>query len=230
MNMRLSKSNFLAGCQCLKRLYLQVHGPELAAKPGAAEEAIIEQGREVGLLAHQMFPGGVEVRSDGGIDQAIRVTRELVANPEVPVIFEVAFEHQNVIVRVDILHRRRDGRWKLIEVKSTTGVEDHHLDDVGIQYRVVRRSGLDIASACLAHVNRNYVYPGGDIDFCRFFRIKNLTRRILKLQPKLTTQLLSESTVLTMPQPPDIAPGHHCVDPDEKSSSTRRATTLAHAS
>ena len=34
--MKLSKSRFVAGCQCLKRLYWQVHEPELLEKPGAA--------------------------------------------------------------------------------------------------------------------------------------------------------------------------------------------------
>ena len=29
-NMNLSKSRFMAGLQCLKRLYLQVHEPDLA--------------------------------------------------------------------------------------------------------------------------------------------------------------------------------------------------------
>jgi hypothetical protein len=58
--MKISKSKFIAGRQCLKRLYFQVHQPELAAEPDAASEAVIEQGREVGLLARQMFPGGVD--------------------------------------------------------------------------------------------------------------------------------------------------------------------------
>jgi len=70
-----------------------VHEPELAAQPDAATEAIIEQGREVGLLARQLFPGGFEVGFDGSLDQAIRATRELVANPEVCAIFEGVFEH-----------------------------------------------------------------------------------------------------------------------------------------
>lgn len=214
MTIRLSKSRFVAGCQCLKRLYWQVHEPKLAAEPDAAAEAIIEQGREVGLLARQLFPGGVEIPSDGRLDEAIRATRELIANPEVPAIFEGVFEHQSVLVRVDILQRRgRDGRWRLIEVKSSTDVRNHHIEDVGIQYRVVSRSGVDLASGFLAHVNRNYVYLGGDIDVWRFFKIRNLTRRILKLQPKLTSQLLSEFSVLIMPQPPDIAPGRQCADP-----------------
>lgn len=189
--MRISKSKFVAGCQCLKRLYWQVHEPELAAQPDAATEAIIEQGREVGLLARQMFPGGVEVSCNGGLDHAIRETRELLRNESVPAIFEAVFEHQNTLVRVDVLHRRRDGRWRLIEVKSSSDFRDHHLEDVAIQYRVVSRSGLDLASACLAHVNRNYVRDGA-IDPKRFFKIRNLTRRVQRAQPKLTFQLRSE--------------------------------------
>ena len=78
--------------------------------------------------------------------------------------------------------------------------QGHHLDDVGIQYRVVSGFGLDVASACLAHVNRNYVYTGGDIDPRQFFRIRNLTRRVGLSQPKITFRLRSEFTVLGMPQ------------------------------
>ena len=210
--MKLSKSRFVAGCQCLRRLYWQVHEPELAAPPDAAAEAIIQQGQEVGILARMPFPGGVEVDCSRGLADAIRTTRELVANPEIPAIFEAVFEHQNVLVKVDILHRRRDGRWRLIEVKSTTDARDHHLEDVAIQYRVVSRSGVDVASACLAHVNRNYV-RGEFIDVKRFFKIRNLTRRIQRLQPKLTFQLRSEFTILSMSKVPDIAPGRHCIDP-----------------
>jgi hypothetical protein len=210
---RISKSKFVAGVQCLKRLYLQVHQPELAIRPVAAAEAIIRQGQEVGMLARSLFPGGIEVDCSGGLGEAIRATRELVTNREVPAIFEAVFEHQNVLVKVDILHRRRDGRWRLIEVKSTTEVREHHLEDVAIQYRVVSRSGLDVATACVGHTNRNYTYRGGEIDPRGFFRIRNLTRRVERLQPKLAFQLRSEFTVLAMPQPPNIAPGRQCTDP-----------------
>jgi len=213
VKMKLSKSRFVAGCQCLKRLYWQVHSPELAEQPDAAAEAIIEQGHEVAMLARRLFPGGVEVDCSRGLGDAIRATRELFTNPNVSAIFEAVFEHQNVLVKVDILHRRRDGRWRLIEVKSTSDVKDHHYEDVAIQYRVVSRSGVDVASACLAHVNRGYVFDGQNIDAKRFFRIRNLTRRVESLQPKLTFQLRSEFTVLGMQQPPDIAPGRHCTHP-----------------
>lgn len=202
--MKISKSKFCAGVQCLKRLYLLVHSPELAAQPTAADRAIIEQGRVVGLLARQLFPVGVEV-CECSLDQAIRVTRELVANRAVPAIFEGA-------------RRRARARGHLaaptrsladVRGKSTADLKDHHLEDVAIQYHVVSRSGLDVAATFLAHVNRDYVFDGSSIGVRRFFKIRNLTRRVERLQPKLTFQLRSEFTVLAMPKAPDLKPGKH---------------------
>src|SRR5579871_5278684 len=210
--MKISKTKFMAGIQCLKRLYLLVHEPELAAQANEAGEAIIEQGREVGLLARQLFPGGAEVKG-GSLNEALRITKELLANPEVPAIFEGAFEYRNVLVRVDVLHRRRDGRWRLVEVKSTTGLKEHHVEDVAIQARVVAGSGLDLASTCLAHVNRNYVFQGGGIDPRRFFKIRNLTRRVERLQPALAFQLRSQFRVLAMTTAPNLPTGPHCTAP-----------------
>jgi predicted RecB family nuclease len=210
--MLLTKSKFIAGEQCLKRLYLSLRSPELAAQPDESDESIIEQGRQVGLLAQQMYPGGVAVECKDR-EQAIRATRELIDNPEIPAIFEGAFEDKDVFVRVDLLHRRRDRRWRLIEVKSTTDVKDHHLEDVAIQHRVVSRSGIDLAASCLAHVNREYVYQGGGIDAHEFFKIRNLTRRVEKLQPKLPSLLRSQFRVLGMPEAPQIASGPQCSYP-----------------
>src|SRR5208283_1553897 len=210
--MLLTKTKFVAGVQCLKRLYLSVHQPELAAEPDESDQAILDQGQEVGLLARQIFPGGVTVDSKDR-EQAIRATRELIQNPEIPAIFEGAFEHRDVLVRVDLLQRRPDQRWRLIEVKSTTDVKDHHLADVAIQHRVVIGSGVDVAASCLAHVKREYIYQGGPIDVHRFFRIRNLTLQVERLQPEITTQLRSEFRVLAMPVAPDIAAGRQCSHP-----------------
>jgi len=151
--MRISKSKFVAGVQCLKRLYWQVHKPELPAELDDSSESRIEQGREVGLLARQLFPGGVEVDSSTGVEQAIRATQELIANREVPAIFEGTFEHQRVIVKTDFLQRRKENRWRLVEVKSIADLKNHHLEDVAIQSYVLSGSGLKLASIWLAHIN-----------------------------------------------------------------------------
>jgi predicted RecB family nuclease len=210
--MLITKSKFLAGTQCLKRLYWIVHSPELAVQPDESDQSIMEQGREVGLLARAMFPGGVTVESRER-EQAIRMTRELIENPEIPAIFEGAFEHESVFVRVDVLQRRQDQRWRLIEVKSTTGVKDRHLADLAIQHRVVTLSGVDLAASCLAHVDRDYIYQGGVIDVHEFFKIDDLTHQIQALQPGLIVQLRSQFHVLAMPEAPQIPAGRQCSDP-----------------
>ena len=130
MTVKLTKSRFVAGCQCLKRLYLQVYQRELATEPDGATEAIIEQGREVGLLARQLFPGGVEVRGDRGLGHAIRTTKELLANPETPAIFEGVFEHEGIIVKADVLQRRKENLWRLVEVKSASDLKDYYVQDI----------------------------------------------------------------------------------------------------
>jgi hypothetical protein len=77
--MTISKSNFVAGVQCLKRVYFQVHQPELATGSTEAFEAIMEQGQQVSLEAQKANAG--------------------------PVIFEAMFEHGCVLVRLHILGR-----------------------------------------------------------------------------------------------------------------------------
>jgi len=211
--MKISKSKFMSGVQCLKRLYFLVHEPQLAAQPDGADEAIIEQGREVGLLARQLFPGGVEADGSGGLGEAIRKTRELIMNQEVPAIFEAVFGHQDVIVKADILQRRKEGHWRLVEVKSTADLKEHHLEDVAIQSYVLSHSDLKLASAWLAHINRNYVLAGTTVDPRKFFLFRNLTERVRDLQPALVFQLRSQFRVLAMPTPPGVPTGPHCINP-----------------
>ncbi|HEX2662190.1 MAG TPA: DUF2779 domain-containing protein [Candidatus Acidoferrum sp.] len=211
--MKISKSNFIAGVQCPKRLYLLVHTPELAAQPDGSDEAIMEQGREVGLLARQLFPGGVEVDGWGGLLPAIRSTRELVANPDVPAIFEGAFEHDDVVVKSDILQRGKENRWRLVEVKSTTDLKEHHLEDVAIQSYVLSHCGLKLSSVSLAHVNRSYVLTAPTVDPHHFFLFRNLTQRVRNMQPMLLFQLQSQFRVLDMPTPPNVPTGPHCTNP-----------------
>jgi len=209
----LTKSRFIKGCHCLKRLFLSVQSPELGVGKNLSDFALMQQGADVGKLAQQLFPEGVLVRT-GDPEEAIRITRQLMADPNVPAIYEAAFQAEDVFVRVDILNRRRDGRWRLIEVKSSADFKEghFHLEDVAIQYRVVSKSGVDIASCCLAHVNRNYIRDG-DIDPRRFFRIRNLTQKVQRLQPKLVFQLRSQFRVLAMPEAPGIKVGSHCTNP-----------------
>src|SRR4029079_10415831 len=130
---RLSKSKYLSGLQCHKRLYLEIHQPALATPPDASTQAILDMGIEIGILAQRRFRSGVLVKSGfRQRDAAITETAALLQDSGILAIFEGAFEHEGVLVRVDILERMQNGdggssSWRLIEVKSSTRVKDVHL-------------------------------------------------------------------------------------------------------
>ncbi len=59
--MTLSKSQYIRGLQCHKALWFYRHRPELRQKPDAATQARFDLGHDVGALACELFPGGVEI-------------------------------------------------------------------------------------------------------------------------------------------------------------------------
>ena len=68
----LTKSRFLAGKQCPKRLWQQCHSP---LETGNDPSPITETGIRVGRLAHQLFPNGAVAWNEGQtVSQAIAAT------------------------------------------------------------------------------------------------------------------------------------------------------------
>jgi len=210
----LSKTRFLAGRQCPKRLYWQVTAPELAAVRDAALEFRLAQGQEVGRLAQRAFPGGVAL--DAGRDQleaALARTAALVADPAVPAIFEATFRHGGVLVRIDVLERTATGRWRLLEVKSGASVKAWHVADVAIQRHVAAASGLAIEAVAVVHVRREYVYPGGAIDAAALFTCVDVTAQAAELDPDLPRLIAELHAVLASESAPAIEPGPQCRSP-----------------
>ena len=212
--MRISKSKFVAGVQCLKRVFFQVHRPELATGSTEATKAVMEQGQQVGLVAQKAFPGGVLVAADHEhLSDAIRVTRELVGNAEVPAIFEATFEYGGVLVRTDILERRSRTDFRLIEVKSATAPKPHYAYDIGIQKHVITGAGIKIEGTRLMHLNREYVFEGKEYDVSRLFVVAKIPKEQRISDAEISTRVDDQLRVLGQPTPPDVKPGKHCMEP-----------------
>jgi hypothetical protein len=90
----LSKSKLLAYRQCPKRLWLEVHRPELR-EDSAGTQARFQAGYQVGDIARRIYdPEGrgaiIDVEAEG-FDGAFARTAELVISSRQPV-FEAGFE------------------------------------------------------------------------------------------------------------------------------------------
>ena len=216
---RLSKSKFLSGLQCHKRLYLEVHQPFLATKPDAATQAMFDMGTEVGELARSRFSGGVLVTAGyRQTEAALAQTAELVKAQTVPAIFEAAFLHSGVLIRADVLERVQDAEgqpcgWRLIEVKSSTKVKDVHLEDLAVQSEVIQGAGLTLVSVCLMHINTGYFYRDEAIDLTELFAIQDLSEVVALRRAAVPERLARMNHILLQTQPPAIEPDQHCHTP-----------------
>lgn len=213
---RLSKTKYVSGLQCHKRLYLETHSPELATPKDEATEARLEMGAEIGRLARKRHPGGIALESDHAlIPQALKRTAELLNIPKVPAIFEGAFEYDNVLVRVDILERIGGDKWRLIEVKSSTQVKEEYLPDLAVQTYVLKGAGVPLAGSWLMYLNNKYVYPGGDLDLYQLFMLTDVTSDVASMQAEMPGSLSAMRTMLLAGSPPLVEPDSHCFKPYE---------------
>jgi len=216
---RLSKSKFLSGLQCHKRLYLEIHHPSLATKPDAATQAMFEMGTEVGELARNRFPGGVLVTAGyRQTEAALAQTTTLIQDLTVPAIFEAAFLHGGVLIRADVLERvpSVEGEpcgWRLIEVKSSTRVKDIHLEDLAVQSEVVAGTGLRLVAVGLMHINPAYLYREGVVDLTELFAIQDLSEAVAQRRAEVPGRLAEMTRILLQPQAPAIEPDRHCHTP-----------------
>jgi uncharacterized protein DUF2779 len=207
----ISKSKWVAGLQCHKRLFLQVHNPEIG---NITDQHIKQEGTAVGLLARSLFPGGVLVEADTSrLADALQTTKDLINNPAIPAIFEAAFRHDGVLVRADILLRSPDNAgFHLIEVKSATKIKPHHIHDLSIQSYVLRGAGVHVKSSHLMHVNPDYVLDG-DFDVTKFFLVEPIDPTRLLPRSAVSGILNVQYNMLAKPEAPNVEIGSFCKTP-----------------
>src|SRR5687768_10010973 len=136
---RLSKSRFLAGLQCHKRLWWAAHEPNAPElEPDELMQASMDRGTRITEIARTYVGGGVLIDLPyNAYDERVDRTRQIL-DDNAPAIYEASFRADGVIVAIDILTRDGAG-FRLIEVKSTARVKDSHIPDVAVQMHVLRQ-------------------------------------------------------------------------------------------
>lgn len=209
-NVRITKSEYTAGVQCPKRLYLLSHHSELATAPGDDLQLRFKQGQQVGEIARSRFPGGVMISATGSaIQNALQTTASHLLELKVPAIFEAAVSFESLLVRVDILKNNFDGTWDIVEVKSTTELKEEHLDDVGFQLYVLRNAGVKVRNVYLSHINNEVRFPNLD----DLFTDNDLTQAAEAHLPVVEEKVRHFLRIIQEPTPPAQQIGRQCANP-----------------
>ena len=204
----LSKSKILLHRQCPKRLWLKTFKPELAKEDPSAE-ARFRDGNKVGEVSRMLYPGGDFIDTLNREEALERTTAELEAGGKP--IFEAAFLYDGVLVRADLLVPEESG-YRLVEVKSSTTVKDYHLEDIAIQIWVMKQAGLEPKCCRIAHVNNEFVYPGGG-SYQGLLKEEPVDVEIRELIGDVPKWISEAQLTLQQSDEPIIALGDQCNEP-----------------
>ena len=212
----LSKSKVLAFRQCPKRLWLEIHKPELR-DDSAATKASFVVGHQVGEIAQNLYdPKGTGVLIDPkteGYPAAIARTQALLATDQT--IFEATFSADGGFAMADILlPAKHAGKrvWRMVEVKSSTKVKDYYKDDAAIQSQVARAAGVPLQSIALAHIDSKWVYPGGK-DYQGLLREQDLSEAAFNRAEEVKEWIAEAQKIAARRSEPLVTTGGQCTEP-----------------
>ena len=192
--MNLSKSKYLRGLQCDKSIWLDKNKPQLRNEKDKQSESLFEAGNEVGDLAKEFFPNGIEIKFDASnFDGMVNKTNELIGNGT-EVIYEAAFKKDGMFVMIDILVRN-GSKWDMYEVKGSTSAKEksgaikkHYLNDVSVQW-FVSSNTIELNRAYIMHLNNKYV-RNGDLKIRELFTPVDITDLLKRQQDMIKENIL----------------------------------------
>jgi hypothetical protein len=212
----LSKSKLISFRQCPKRLWLEVHHPELR-EDSAASQASFAVGNSVGDVAHHLYdPKGKGILLDAqrdGFDTALQQSLELLQSNQP--IFEAGFAIEGALAFADVmLPIKQKGKraWRMIEVKSSTRVKDYHHDDVAIQSYIARKAGVPLTSIALAHIDSDWEYQG-DVDYQGLLKEVDLTEDAFERDVEVISWIADAQKTVAKRTEPKICTGEQCSKP-----------------
>lgn len=212
----LSKSKIIAYRQCPKRLWLELHRPEL--RDDSSSAMVFQIGNQVGDIARSIY----DMDGEGefidlnllGHEQALARSAVLLQTGAGPV-FEAGMAAGGALAYADVmLPEAQDGAlaWKMIEVKSSTSVKDYQRDDVAVQAHIAAAAGVRLASVSLAHINSSFVYQG-DGDYRGLLKESDLTEEVVSRGSEVKEWIDGAKAVAALVDEPEVATGAHCNSP-----------------
>ena len=208
----LSKSSFIRGVQCEKHLYLYKYHYNEMDQLSEMQKAIFKRGTDVGKLAQQLFPGGIDASPSTQFEyeKAVIGTKELLTK-EQKVIYEASFNFSNVLAVADIVINEKSGL-KVFEVKSSTSISETYIQDAALQYWVIANSGYKIKDFAITYINNQYV-RNGELDLKQLFITESVLDLIIPLQKWVEENVSKFKEVLNKKTIPRIDIGEHCYNP-----------------
>ncbi len=209
----LSKSTYIKGLQCEKALYMQKKHPYLRDKLSIEQRAKFQRGTDVGVLAHEVFPGGIDMSpaSPSQFPKKVQETWDNLSNPDIKVMYEAVFQYNDTLIMLDMLVRDGD-KWLAIEVKSSLRLSDTYYNDAALQYYVLKGCAVPLSDFRLMYLNGDYV-KDGPIDVQQLFKMESVMEYVIEREEFVAKNVERLKAVVTLPHAPVVEIGEQCNNP-----------------
>lgn len=180
-------------------------------KPDTNTQIAFNRGNDIGVLAHKLFPGGINVAEQySNKEAAVNFTNSLI-NQNTPVIYEATFLHEGVLVMVDLLVRTENG-YEAYEVKSSLRISEIYLKDLCLQYYILTKSLKNLTDIFLVTINGDYVL-NGELEIKKYFKRKSYKQLAESNLTYIESQINLSKELIEREQIPAIDIGKHCFSP-----------------
>lgn len=173
-----------------------------------ATQSKLDEGNKVGDIARRLHSPGLYIETLN-TSEALELTKQALKDRQP--IFEAAFCHSDLAVRVDLLLPKNNS-YRLVEIKSSTSIKEYHLDDITIQAWVMERSGLKPVSVSLAYVNNQFIYEGNN-NYKELLVEKDLSSHTEENLGLVPQWIEGAQKTLSSAKEPIISIGEHCAIP-----------------
>ena len=209
----LSKSTYIKGEQCEKALFLFKNRPFLRDKLSMEQRAKFKRGTDVGILAQQLFPGGINMTPSSPTQFSKKAAETLknLTNPAINVMYEAVFQYDDTLIMLDIIVRDGD-KWRAIEVKSSLSISQTYMKDAALQYYVLKGCEVPLSDIQLMYINADYV-KNGDLDLSQLFVFQSVKDYAEQYQDVIAKNIAHFKDIIKQPHSPKIPIGDQCDTP-----------------
>ena len=192
---------------------MQKKHPYLRDKLSIEQRAKFQRGTDVGVLAHEVFPCGIDMspNSPSQFPKKAQETWNNLSNPEVKVMYEAIFQYNDTLIMLDMLVRDGD-RWLAVEVKSSLRLSDTYYNDAALQYYVLHGCGVPLSDFRLMYLNGDYV-KDGPIDVKQLFKMESVMDYVVEKEDFVAQNVERLKAVVALPHSPVVNIGTQCHNP-----------------
>ena len=192
---------------------MQKKHPYLRDKLSIEQRAKFQRGTDVGVLAHEVFPDGIDMSptSPSQFPKKVKETWDNLSNPGVKVMYEAVFQFNDTLIMLDMLVRDGD-QWLAVEVKSSMRLSDTYYNDAALQYYVLHGCGVPLSDFRLMYLNGDYM-KNGPIDVNQLFKMESVMEYVVEREAFVAQNVERLKAVVALPHAPVVEIGEQCDNP-----------------